>query len=33
MLPNTIIALVMAALLYVPLKKYILGADLVSAPV
>ena len=33
MLPNTIIALVMAALLYVPLKKYILGADLASASV
>ena len=28
MLPNTVIALVMSALLYVPLKKYILGQDL-----
>lgn len=28
MLPNTLIALVMAAALYVPLKKYILGQDL-----
>lgn len=28
MLPNTILALVIAALLYVPLKKYILGQDL-----
>lgn len=33
MLPNTVIALVMAALLYVPLKKYILGTDLISASV
>ena len=28
MLPNTIIALVLAAMLYKPLKKYILGQDL-----
>ena len=28
MLPNTIIALVIAALLYKPMKKYILGQDL-----
>ena len=28
MLPNTIIALVIAAVLYKPLKKYILGQDL-----
>jgi len=28
MLPNTLIALVMAALLYVPLRKYILGLDI-----
>ena len=28
MLPNTIISLVMAAVLYKPLKKYILGQDL-----
>lgn len=28
MLPNTIIALVIAALIYAPLKKYILGRDL-----
>lgn len=33
MLPNTIIALVMAGLLYVPLKKYILGTDLKTAVV
>lgn len=33
MLPNTIIALVMAGLLYVPLKKYILGTDLKPASV
>ena len=33
MLPNTVIALVMAGLLYVPLKKYILGTDLKSAAV
>ena len=30
MLPNTIIALVIAAVLYKPLKKYILGLDLVN---
>ena len=29
MLPNTLLALLFAALLYVPLKKYILGQDLV----
>lgn len=28
MLPNTVIALVMAGVLYVPMKKYILGQDL-----
>lgn len=28
MLPNTVLALVIAAVLYVPLKKYILGQDL-----
>ena len=31
MLPNTIIALVIAAVLYKPLKKYILGQDLEAA--
>lgn len=30
MLPNTIIALVIAAVLYKPLKKYILGQDLLK---
>jgi thiamine transporter len=30
MLPNTIIAIVLAALLYAPLKKYILAQDLVA---
>ena len=28
MLPNTILALVIAALLYAPLKKFYLGADI-----
>ena len=28
MLPNTLIALVLAAVLYVPLKRYVLGTDL-----
>ena len=28
MLPNTVLALVIAALLYVPLKKYMLAQDL-----
>ena len=30
MLPNTIMALVIAAVLYKPLKKYILGQDLLK---
>ena len=31
MLPNTILALVIAGLLYVPLKKFYVGADIPKA--